>query len=283
MSTALSPRSIWSFLSWAQPSLSYTMTGQAGLGKVQGRSQGGVQQTDTGAQGLQTLGLWGQNPSNPVSTNLLVPSVTIPTQWQASQNSSAGPLTLASQTQTQLNPGSRGATKAEQTVLATPQANAVHQWVANRLTPEENGTAANQTQQTLQLEQPNGNQLSFGKQHNVLVQGKPVVKTPSGVQWQSSTFRLVQGNQTGYNLDYNQRNSQGDATNVTSRSIKEGETWVQNTDGTRVNGNQVDTLTGLGAYQPTTESTPTQNNKGVGDWFAGLGRTLWGWIQTGTL
>ena len=173
-------------------------------------------------------------------------------------------------------------TQTRQSVMDTPKAKAVSHWVINDLKPTEDGKALAEVTQVLDVKKADGSTAKIGKKREIAFEGKPVVKSPSNVEWSSTSFTLKYDSKNGLDLDYTNKDSTGNSTDLGTRVYREGDTWIQDTSGTRVTADGVTTLDGLGAYSPT---KPTKNfsDAGLFSWLGEQFGQIKSWSKDGTL
>jgi hypothetical protein len=204
-----------------------------------------------------------------------------PTLWQGRNRSQAGNVGLQSDFSTGILKGT-AQTQAQQAIMDTPKAKAASHWVVNDLKPAEDGKAMAQVTQVLDVANADGSTSRIGKSREVLFDGKPVVQGPSSTQWTSTSYRLKYNNQTGVSMNYNQADSDGNDTTYASNVYREGDTWVQDTQGNRRSKTGVSTLDGLGAYSPT-QPGKNLDDPGLSQWLNQQFQQGHSWLNTGNL
>jgi hypothetical protein len=244
--------------------------GWGGSGQIQGNSQNQTQNTGLGSFGVGSANVFGSNPGG-----------NDPTQWQGRSTSRTGNLGLTSDFATGIDNGT-ASTQTQQAVMDTPKAKAVSQWVVNDLKPTADGKAMADVTQVLDVKSADGSTTQIGKNRQITFEGKPVVKTPSNVSWSSTSFKSVYNSNTGMSLDYNNQDSSGNSTDLGTRVYREGDTWVNDTSGTRITPDGVSTLDGLGAYSPSQPGTRF-TDAGLSSWLGQQWGQINSWSDNGTL
>jgi hypothetical protein len=248
----------------------FLMDAWGGSGNIQARQKSVMEQTGKNTVGNRQANVVGFNPDG-----------ASPTQWQGKDTSQAGPVRLQSDFGAGILNG-MAQTQTQQSIMDTPKAKAASHWVVNDLKPTENGKAMANVTQVLDVAHADGSTTQIGKSREVLFDGKPVVKSPSNVSWSSTSYRTKYNNHTGMSMNYNQSDSSGNDTMYANEVYREGDTWIQNTQGTRRTKDSYSTLDGLGAYQGTTPATHLQDS-GLSQWLNQQFQQGNSWLNTGNL
>jgi hypothetical protein len=259
---------------WPTSGFNFNFGGTSGQGSIASVSNS---QLSTSADNVTEGNRWftaqGTAPGTPAN------QPATPMQWFTQDNTHTGPLTLNTGSNVSVTGPGEAQTETIQSLLDTPEAHAVSQFVVNDLKPGPTGEATARVTQVLDVAQPDGGVKTFGKERVVNFQGMPVRQTPSNVQWTSSVFRVVRNGNDESDFTFNRASSTGENTQLQSSISRSDDGFISNTTGTRLLPGQVSMLDGLGGFQPKTETATDGTGNRFSQWAGQQWQHIMRWIN----